>query len=39
MNFEDVQKVSKLRRKPRVTMVNTNFFKYFIRADHGGIFY
>lgn len=38
MNFEDVQKVSNAA-KAKSNLVNTNFFKYFIRGGHGGIFY
>ena len=36
MNYEDVQKVSTRRKKSN--LVNTNFFKYFIRAVMAGFF-
>ena len=37
MNFEDVQKVSNAA-KAKSNLVNTNFFKYFIRAIMAGFF-
>ena len=37
MNFEDVQKVSNAA-KAKSNLVNTNFFKYFIRAVMAGFF-
>ena len=37
MNYEDVQKVSNAA-KAKSNLVNTNFFKYFIRAVMAGFF-
>ena len=37
MNYEDVQKVSNAA-KAKSNLVNTNFFKYFIRAIMAGFF-
>ena len=38
MNYEDVQKVSNAA-KAKSNLVNTNFFKYFIRAVMAGFFF
>ena len=35
MNYEDVQKVSNAA-KAKSNLVNTNFFKYFVRAVMAG---
>ena len=37
MNYEDVQKVSNAA-KAKSNLVNTNFFKYFLRAVMAGFF-
>ena len=37
MNYEDVQKVSNAA-KAKSNLVNTNFFKYFVRAVMAGFF-